>query len=163
MEFEVIVEVPKGSRNKYEVNHETGIIHLDRELFTATRYPAEYGYIEHTLAEDGDPLDVLVMLREPTFPGCYIRCRAIGIFEMRDEKGPDHKILAVPVWDQRQGWFELSDVPRPFLKEIAHFFDIYKDLEEDKETTVGDWSDRGGAEEEIRLAQERFHARAASG
>ncbi|MDQ6900767.1 MAG: inorganic diphosphatase [Candidatus Dormibacteraeota bacterium] len=159
MEFEVIVEVPKGSRNKYEVNHETGIIHLDRELFTATRYPAEYGYIEHTWAEDGDPLDVLVMLREPTFPGCRIRCRAIGIFAMQDEKGPDHKILAVPVWDQRQGWFDLSDVPRPFLKEIAHFFDIYKDLEEGKATTVGDWTSREGAEEEIRRAQERYSAR----
>ena len=88
MQFDVVIEIPKGQRNKYEMDHETGRIRLDRMLFTSTRYPSDYGYIEDTLADDGDPLDALVLLEEPTFPGCLIRCRAIGMFRMRDEKGP---------------------------------------------------------------------------
>ena len=95
MEFDVVIEIPKGQRNKYEMDHETGRIRLDRMLFTSTRYPADYGFIEDTLADDGDPLDALVLLEEPTFPGCLIRCRAIGMFRMRDEKGADDKVLCV--------------------------------------------------------------------
>jgi inorganic pyrophosphatase len=156
MEIEVIVEVPTGSRNKYEVDHTTGRVHLDRQLFTATRYPAEYGFIEDTLAEDGDPLDALVVVGEPTFPGCVIHCRPIGVFWMRDEAGADAKILAVPVWERRRRWSRLADVPDPLLLEIKHFFDVYKDLEEGKWTEVGDWDDRDVAEEQVRLARERF-------
>ena len=151
----MVVEVPKGSRNKYEVDHQTGVIRLDRELFTATRYPADYGFIEGTLGEDGDPLDVLVHLGEPTFPGCRIRCRALGMFAMRDEKGVDTKVLAVPAWDSRQQWAELEDVPRHFLLEIAHFFEIYKELEPGKSTEVGGWRGREDAEVEIVRSTQR--------
>src|SRR6202035_4855489 len=101
MEFDVEIEIPRGSRNKYEADHETGRIRLDRTLFTATQYPADYGFIDHTLGEDGDPLDCMVLVQEPTFPGCLIRCRAIGMFRMTDEKGPDDKVIAVPAYDPR--------------------------------------------------------------
>ena len=101
MEFDVLVEIPKGQRNKYEVDHESGRIRLDRTLFTSTQYPADYGYIENTLGLDGDPLDALVILQEPTFPGCLIHCRAIGMFRMTDEAGGDDKVLCVPSTDPR--------------------------------------------------------------
>jgi inorganic pyrophosphatase len=155
MEFEVVVEVPRGSRNKYEIDHATGVIRLDRQLFTATHYPADYGFIDGTLGEDGDPLDALVLLDDPTFPGCRIRCRPIGVFWMRDEKGPDAKILALPTWDRLHPWDELEQVPEHTLREIAHFFDIYKDLEEGKYTQVGGWKPRHDAEKEIEAARRR--------
>lgn len=155
MEFDVVVEVPRGSRNKYEMDHDTGVIHLDRQLFTATRYPADYGFIDGTLGEDGDPLDALVLLDDPTFPGCRIRCRPIGVFWMRDEKGPDAKILAVPTWDTVRGWDDLHEVPVHMVREITHFFDIYKDLEEGKFTEVGEWQPRAKAEQEIEAARRR--------
>ena len=104
MEFDVLIEIPKGSRNKYEVDHETGRMRLDRTLFTSTQYPADYGYIENTLGEDGDPLDALVLIQgDPLFPGVLVRCRAIGMFRMTDEKGGDDKVLLrpgrpTPVW-----------------------------------------------------------------
>ena len=154
-QFEVVVEVPQGSRNKYEVDHHTGAIWLDRELFTATRYPADYGFIPGTLEEDGDPLDVLVMLGEPTFPGCRIHCRAVGLFLMSDERGPDAKVLAVPATDPRVSWLEVDDVPRHLLDEIAHFFDIYKELEPGKHTIVHEWVGRTQAEARIASARER--------
>jgi inorganic pyrophosphatase len=157
---EVVVEVPKGSRNKYEMDHESGHIRLDRELFTATRYPADYGFIPGTLAEDGDPLDVLVLLNEPTFPGCRIECRPIGVFWMNDEKGADGKILAVPTWDSRTTWQDLDEVPGHLLREIGHFFDIYKDLEPGKSTSTLGWESRDAAEAEIRRAVARFRRRA---
>jgi len=103
MEFEVVVEIPKGQRNKYEMDHNTGRIYLDRMLFTSTRYPADYGFVDGTLGLDGDPLDALVLVEEPTFPGCVVRSRAIGMFRMTDEKGPDDKIIAVPARDPRLG------------------------------------------------------------
>src|SRR5205085_7296464 len=96
VEFDVTIEIPKGQRNKYEVDHRTGRIRLDRMLFTSTRYPADYGFVEETLGGDGDPLDALVLVDEPTFPGCLIRCRTVGMFKMTDEKGPDEKVLCVP-------------------------------------------------------------------
>ena len=102
MEFDVVIEIPRGCRNKYEVDHESGLIRLDRTLFTATQYPADYGFVLDTLGEDGDPLDALVLVQEPTFPGCLIRSRPIGMFRMRDEKGGDDKILCVPAGDPRQ-------------------------------------------------------------
>jgi inorganic pyrophosphatase len=156
MEFEVVVEIPMGSRNKYEVDRETGRIRLDRTLFTATRYPADYGFIEGTLSEDGDPLDCLVMVQEPTFPGCLIRARPLGVFWMRDEKGRDAKILAVPARDPRQTWTEIDEVPQHRLLEISHFFDIYKDLEPGKSSDVHGWEGRKEAEQEVERSMKRF-------
>ena len=112
MEFDVLIEIPRGSRNKYEVDHESGLIRLDRTLFTATQYPADYGFVPDTLGEDGDPLDALVLVLEPTFPGCLIRSRPIGMFRMTDEKGGDDKVLCVPASDPRQEHLrDLHDLP----------------------------------------------------
>jgi inorganic pyrophosphatase len=158
VDIEVIVEVPKGSRNKYEADHSTGAIWLDRELFTATRYPVDYGYIPQTLAEDGDPLDAMVIIDEPTFPGCHIRCHPVGLFSMRDEKGPDAKILTVPSWDTRLGWSAIEEIPAALLHEIAHFFSIYKELEAGKESQVRGWLGGEEAEREIGAARQRFAA-----
>ena len=153
--FDVVVEVPKGSRNKYEWDAAVGAMRLDRQLFTATRYPGDYGFIPGTRADDGDPVDVLVVLDEATFPGCHIRCRAVGVLDMSDEHGGDEKILAVPDADPRITWRELEDVPDYVLEEIRHFFDIYKDLEPGKETEVGGWHGRDAAEREISSARRR--------
>ena len=146
----MVVEIPKGSRNKYEVDHETGALWLDRTLFTATQYPADYGFFPGTLAEDGDPLDVLVLLDEPTFPGCHVLVRPIGVFRMRDEAGGDDKVLAVPAKDPRYaGLRDLDDVRGvwPFLlDEIEHFFAVYKEVEPGKDTEPGHWEDGTAAE-----------------
>lgn len=155
MTFDVVVEVPKGSRNKYEWDAAVGAMRLDRQLFTATRYPGDYGFIPETSADDGDPVDVLVVLDEATFPGCHIRCRAVGVLDMSDEHGGDEKILAVPDADPRITWRELEDVPDYVLEEIRHFFNIYKDLEPGKETEVGGWQGRDAAEREISSGRER--------
>ena len=156
--MDATIEIPMGSRNKYELDHESGRIRLDRTLFTATRYPADYGFIEGTLSEDGDPLDCLVLLDEPTFPGCLITVRPIGLFWMRDEKGPDAKVLAVPAGDPRQHLADISELPQHVLLEIGHFFEIYKDLEPGKSSNVQGWEDREHAEREIRLSQQRFRS-----
>jgi inorganic pyrophosphatase len=159
MEVDVVVEIPKGTRNKYEADHTTGAIWLDRMLFTSTRYPEDYGYIPRTLEEDGDPLDALVLLEEPTFPGCHIRARPIGVFMMRDEKGQDAKVLCVPATDPRTSEIvDLADVPDYVLAEIAHFFSIYKELEAGKDTVVTGWRNRTEAEEIIEAAEARFAA-----
>ena len=156
MDIEVVVEIPKGTRNKYETDSE-GNIWLDRMLFTSTRYPEDYGYVPGTLAEDGDPMDALVILEEPTFPGCHIRARPIGVFRMRDEGGVDVKLLCVPASDPRWDHVEdVSDLPDHELLEIGHFFDIYKDLEPGKETEVLGWSDRAAAEASVRAARDRL-------
>ena len=129
--FVAVVEIPRGSRNKYEMDKESGAIFLDRMLFTATRYPADYGFIPETLAEDGDPLDVLVLVGEPTFPGCRIRVRPIGVFLMEDSGLPDHKVVAVPAGDTR--WANVVDVEDldPHLRrELEHFFAVYKELDD---------------------------------
>jgi inorganic pyrophosphatase len=158
MQIEVVVEIPKGTRNKYEAD-ESGVIWLDRMLFTSTRYPEDYGYVPNTLAEDGDPLDALVLLDEPTFPGCHIRARPVGVFQMRDEEGPDNKILCVPASDPRWDRVkEISDLESYGLREIAHFFNIYKDLEPGKETDVVGWDDRTKAEEIVEAARRRYEA-----
>lgn len=134
----MVVEIPRGSRNKYEMDHSTGEIHLDRMLFTATRYPADYGFIPDTLAEDGDPLDVLVLLDEPTFPGCRIRIRLVGVFLMEDQGAADHKLIAVPVGDPRWDQYrDIGDVPEHFRRELEHFFRVYKELEEKKTAVLG--------------------------
>jgi inorganic pyrophosphatase len=146
VEIEVFVEIPQGSRNKYEMDHQSGRIRLDRMLFTSTRYPLDYGFIPDTVAEDGDPLDAMVMLEEPTFPGCLVTARPIGVFWMHDEGGPDAKVLTVPAHDPRYaGLQDLADVPEYLTAEIGHFFDIYKELEPGKGTDVRGWQDRAMA------------------
>ena len=157
MEFDVLVEIPKGQRNKYEMDHESGRIRLDRMLFTSTRYPSDYGYIEDTLADDGDPLDALVLLEEPTFPGCLIRCRAIGMFRMRDEKGLDDKVLCVASTDPRMSSLaDIDDVAEFDRLEIQHFFEVYKALEPGKEVEIGGWVGRAPAEKQIEICRLRL-------
>jgi inorganic pyrophosphatase len=163
MQIEVVVEIPKGTRNKYEAD-ESGAIWLDRMLFTATRYPEDYGHIPRTLAEDGDPVDAMVLLEEPTFPGCHIHARPVGVFLMRDEEGVDAKVLCVPASDPRWNHVQdLDDVNEFELREIAHFFDIYKDLEPGKGTQPAGWSGRSEAESVVDAAFERFAGRSAAG
>jgi inorganic pyrophosphatase len=154
---DVIIEIPKGQRNKYEMDHATGRIRLDRMLFTSTRYPADYGFIEDTLADDGDPLDALVLLDEPTFPGCLITCRVIGMFRMRDEKGLDDKVLCVPASDPRMEHLrDIDDVPRFDRLEIQHFFEVYKDLEPGKSVQAEAWATRTAAEVQVETCRKRF-------
>ncbi|MGH3244026.1 MAG: inorganic diphosphatase [Spirillospora sp.] len=162
MDLEMIVEIPRGSRNKYEMDHGLGRIRLDRMLFTSTQYPVDYGYVPGTLAEDGDPLDAMVMLEEPTFPGCEITVRGVGVFWMHDEGGPDAKILTVPARDVRYAQIrDLRDVHEHILDEIAHFFDIYKSLEPGKSSDVRGWQDRRVAEQTITEAAERARSTSA--
>lgn len=164
MEFDVMVEIPKGNRNKYEFDKKTQRMRLDRLLFTSTRYPDDYGFIEGTLGEDGDPLDALVILDEPTFPGCVIRCRAIGMFRMKDEMGGDDKVLCVPAGDHRATWrTELEDVSEFHRLEIQHFFEVYKDLEPGKSVEGAHWVGREGAEAEIRNSYKRAEEAEAQG
>ena len=156
LEFDVLVEIPKGERNKYEVDHESGRLRLDRTLFTSTQYPADYGYIENTLGQDGDPLDALVILDEPTFPGCLIKCRAIGMFRMTDEAGPDDKVLCVSAKDPRQSHLQdIGDLSIFEKLEIQHFFEVYKDLEPGKSVEGAHWEDRAHAEAEIERSRAR--------
>ena len=155
IEFDVVVEVPKGSRNKYEMDLLTGHIRLDRPLYSSVRYPADYGFIPDTLSGDGDPLDALVIVDEPTFPGCRIHCRAVAVLRTHDQKGLDAKVLAVPTFDTVRDWQDLAAVPRDLLAEIEHFFSIYKDLDPDKFSKVQGWSGRARAEKELAAARER--------
>ena len=157
LEFDVVIEIPGGSRNKYEVDHESGRLRLDRMLFTATRYPRDYGFIENTLGLDGDPIDALVLIEEPTFPGVLIRCRAIGMFRMRDEAGGDDKIMCVPANDPRKNNLQdITDMPEFERLEIQHFFETYKDLEPGKSVEGATWEDRIAAESEIRDSFTRY-------
>src|SRR5438067_8637418 len=157
MDFDVTVEIPKGSRNKYEVDHETGRIRLDRRLFTSTAYPTDYGFVENTLGEDGDPLDALVILDEPTFPGCLIKCRAIGMFRMTDEAGGDDKLLCVPATDPRvEHLRDIHHVSEFDRLEIQHFFEVYKDLEPGKSVEGANWVGRTDAEIEIVASRQRY-------
>jgi inorganic pyrophosphatase len=157
---EAVIEIPKGTRNKYEYHHERGVIFLDRRLFSATYYPADYGFLPGTLAEDGDPLDVLVILDEPTFPGCHIMVRPVGVFWMSDEHGRDAKIIAVPDHDAPSGGVSNLDELAPHLTdEIEHFFKVYKDLEPSKHSDVFGFGDAGEAETEIRRSVERAATR----
>ena len=163
MDVEVIVEIPRGSRNKYEVNHESGAIWLDRMLFTATQYPADYGFFPGTLGEDGDPLDAMLILDESTFPGCHIMARPVAVFFMEDEAGRDAKVLCVPATDPRwAGMCDREDLPAHLLDEIGHFFDVYKALEPKKQTTTLGWHSAAIAEAVVTEAQVRAQ-RAGSG
>ena len=157
MDVDVIVEIPKGSRNKYEYDQRVGRIRLDRMLFTATGYPSDYGFVPDTLAEDGDPIDALVLLDEPTFPGCLVNARVIAVFWMQDEAGPDAKLLCVPADDPRFTHLqELDDVPWYQITEIWHFFNIYKALEPEKSSETRGWEGRPEAESAVEEARRRF-------
>ncbi len=137
--IKVVVEIPKGSRNKYEYDTKTGYIKFDRMLFSSVHYPCDYGFIPETLARDGDTLDALIIVEEPTFPGCMIEAVPVGVFKMSDEKGPDEKILCVPVSDPMWNHIkDLSKVPPHLLKEIEQFFRTYKELE-GKKTKIQGW------------------------
>lgn len=156
MSLEVIVEIPKGSRNKYEIDHETGRVHLDRYLFTPMAYPTDYGFIDNTLGEDGDPLDALVILPEPVVPGCVVPARLVGVFNMTDEAGGDDKLITVlddPRWDHIQ---DIDDVPEDVRNEIEHFFVHYKDLEPNKEVSGTGWGDKAEADRILQDAIVRF-------
>jgi inorganic pyrophosphatase len=164
VDVEVIVEIPKGQRNKYEMDHVANRIRLDRMLFTSTRYPSDYGYIEDTLADDGDPLDALVLIEEPTFPGCLITCRVIGMFRMRDEMGNDEKILCVPARDPRMEHLrDIRHVPEFERLEIQHFFEVYKALEPGKSVQAEAWANRTAAEAEVEACRKRLADHEAAG
>jgi inorganic pyrophosphatase len=152
--IEVVVEIPRGSRNKYELDKERGVMVLDRVLYSSVHYPTDYGFVTGTLALDGDALDALVVVDEPTFPGCHIMARPIGVLDMRDEKGPDQKILAVPIGDPRFAEiYDLHDIGQHWLREIENFFQTYKALEP-KWTDVMGWEDANAARQVIRQARE---------
>jgi len=154
--FDVLIEIPKGSRNKYEYDFELKKVRYDRMIFSSMMYPADYGFIPNTLALDSDPLDVLVLVAEPTFPGIVMEVKPIGVFHMADEKGPDEKIICVPVsdpiWNRLN---DLDDVNGHLLKEIEHFFRVYKDLEK-KKVDVGGWGNADEAKEIIKQCIERY-------
>jgi len=156
MDAVVVVEIPKGGRNKYEVDHATGEVWLDRTLFTSARYPCDYGFFPNTLGEDGDPLDALVLLDAPTFPGCHIHVRIVALFEMTDESGPDAKLVVVPATDPRwQHVRDLDDVDQFLRDEIGQFFEVYKLLEPGKHARIKGWRDRAAAEVELQSAIDR--------
>jgi inorganic pyrophosphatase len=159
-----VVEIPRGSRNKYEYDPALGAIKLDRFISASVVYPTDYGYVPETLAPDGDPLDVLVCVSEPTFPGCMIWTKVVGLFRMADEKGPDDHVVCVPLNDP--GWNthdDVDDLPAQLRKEIGHFFEIYKDLDPDRHSEVKGWADRHAAFETIDKARRLFLSREGDG
>ncbi len=158
-----MVEIPRGTRNKYEYDHQRGGIRLERYLMASMVYPTDYGFIPETLALDGDPLDALVCLSEPTFPGCIVPVDPIGLFRMEDEAGPDDTLLCVPLHDP--GWNALKaldDVPQQLRAEIEHFFSVYKDLDPDRYATVHGWGPREDALAEIEASRRRYREGQAS-
>ena len=158
MQFDVTIEIPKGQRNKYEVDHETGRVRLDRYLYTPMGYPADYGFIEDTLGEDGDPLDALVLLPQSVFPGVLIEVRPVAMFKMVDEAGGDDKVLCVPSGDPRiEHLRDIHHMPEFDRLEIQHFFEVYKDLEPGKSVEGASWVGRTEAELEIHASIERHH------
>jgi inorganic pyrophosphatase len=151
-----LVEIPKGSRNKYEYDHDEDVIKLDRFLFSSMVYPTDYGFIPETLGLDGDPLDAMVCVSEPTFPGCMIDVKPIALFRMEDDQGIDDKVLAVPCSDPTWNQLEtLDDLNQQLQDEIAHFFSVYKDLEQ-KAVKVHGWYSREDAIKEIQTSRERY-------
>ncbi len=152
---EVVVEVPRGSRNKYEMDDATKEIHLDRVLFASVHYPTDYGFVPGTKSGDGDPLDVLVIVEEPTFPGCRVTVRMIGLLCMEDEEGADEKLLAVPLADPRfEGIADIDDLQPHWLVEIENFFATYKSLERGKESRIGGWKHAADARALLRKSFE---------
>ncbi|GAA4178402.1 inorganic diphosphatase [Gryllotalpicola koreensis] len=155
--YDAVIEIPRGSRNKYEVDHETGRVYLDRVLYTNFTYPTDYGFFENTLGEDGDPLDVLVLLDYPLFPGVGVTVRPVGVLHMSDEAGGDDKVIAVQYKDPRWTWIQdVDDIPEYTKKEIQHFFEHYKDLEPGKWVKVDEWGSAADAERLIEEAIERL-------
>ncbi|QAY60008.1 inorganic diphosphatase [Microbacterium protaetiae] len=155
--YDAVIEIPRGSRVKYEVDHETGNVHLDRILFTSFGYPADYGFFDHTLGEDGDPLDVLLLLDQTLFPGVHVSVRPVGVLHMTDEAGGDDKVVAVIAKDPRWAHIQdVGDIPEHTKKEISHFFEHYKDLEEGKWVKVDVWGDAAEAERLVAEAAARF-------
>jgi len=157
VQFDVTIEILKGQRNKYEIDHETGRVRLDRYLYTSMAYPTDYGFIEDSLGEDGDPLDALVLLPQSVFPGVIVSARPVAMFQMTDEAGGDDKVLCVPAGDPRWDHInDINDVPRFELEAIKHFFVHYKDLEPGKFVKAADWVGREAAEAEVQRSLERF-------
>ena len=159
--FDAVIEIPKGSRNKYEVDHETGRVYLDRVLYTGFVYPTDYGFFEETLGEDGDPLDVLVLLDYPVFPGVGIKVRPVGVLKMSDEAGQDEKLIAVPVTKIFKDYAHINDVgdvEQGIKDRIAHFFEHYKDLEKGKWVKVEGWGDAAEAKQILVEALARYQA-----
>ncbi len=157
-----VIEIPKGSRNKYEFDEHLGGIKLDRFVSASVVYPTDYGYLPDTLAPDGDPLDVLVCVSEPTFPGCLVPTKPIGLFKMSDEKGPDNHVLCVPCSDPGWNWVQqIEDLPAQLRAEIGHFFSVYKDLDPDKHSQVDGWDGLDAALATIEEARERFRSQQA--
>jgi len=157
IELMCVVEIPKGSRNKYEYDPSLGAVKLDRFISASVVYPTDYGFVPETLAPDGDPIDVLVCLSEPTFPGCIVPSKIVGLFKMSDEKGDDPHVLAVPYSDP--GWNGIGDVdelPKLLRAEISHFFKVYKDLDENRTSEVRGWGDREEALATVAEARRRF-------
>ena len=151
--IEVLVEIPRGSRNKYEYDSERGYFRLDRTLYSSVHYPGDYGFIPETLADDGDELDALVLVEEPTFPGCHVKARPIGVMRMKDDKGIDDKIICVSLADPRLAEiYDFSDIARHWQREIEHFFSIYKELQ-DLRVEMRGWGDRARAWEIIEAAR----------
>ena len=156
-DYDVIIEIPRGSRNKYEVDHETGRVYLDRVLFTSFVYPTDYGFFENTLGLDGDPVDVLVLLEYPVFPGVGVKVRPVGVLNMSDEAGGDAKVIAVPHKDPRWAHIQdVNDIPEYTRKEIEHFFAHYKDLEPGKFVNIEGWGDAARADELVQEAVARL-------
>ena len=154
--IEVVVEIPKGSRNKYEFDHERGVMKLDRRLLSAMTYPGDYGFIPDTLGEDGDALDALVLIDDPTFPGCWVKARPVGVFWMKDEKGPDAKVICVPDDPNWEDVAEIDGLSSAMRAEIEHFFDVYKSLEPGKSSSTKGFEGIDSALAEIDAARRRF-------
>jgi inorganic pyrophosphatase len=151
MKIDAIIEIPRGSRNKYEFDPKANMIRLNRQIPLAVSYPADYGYIPNTLAEDGDPCDVLVLIEEPTFPGCLVEVKPLKILKMLDQGVPDHKILCAPAKSE----YTMKDVPTKLLREIEHFFRVYK-LLENKKIKIFGWEDKKAAKAYIEKSQKAF-------
>jgi len=157
MPYDAIIEIPRGSRNKYEVDHVSGRVFLDRVLFTPFVYPVDYGFFDNTLGGDGDPLDALVLLEFPVYPGVGVSVCPVGVLPMEDDGGIDEKVICVPAKDKRWAHIQdIDDVPQQTKDEILHFFSHYKDLEPGKWVKVGEWAGKDVAEKLIVEAQERF-------
>lgn len=153
---EAIIEIPAGSQNKYEFDKEKGVLRLDRVLYSPVHYPTDYGYIDQTLEEDGDPIDILVLVTNPTVPGCLVDTRVIGVLSMADDKGVDNKLLGVAAKDPRWAHVQdLSDIPAHRLREIEHFFKTYKDLE-GKKTDIQGWFGTEVAKQKLDAARANY-------
>jgi inorganic pyrophosphatase len=159
LSYDVVIEIPRGSRNKYEVDHTTGRVYLDRVLFTNFVYPTDYGFFENSLGGDGDPVDALVLLEYPVFPGVGLKVRVVGMLKMEDDGGIDEKLLCVPVKDPRFAHIQdIDDVPEQTRNEIEHFFTHYKDLEPGKWAKIDGWANRAVAEQILKEGYDRFQA-----